>query len=43
MGVPEITGWDIFLLAVIVGVVGWGSIEIIILLFKWLIHHLHWV
>jgi hypothetical protein len=43
MGVPEITGKDLILMAVIIGIVGWGSIELVIFIFKWLSHHLQWV
>jgi hypothetical protein len=43
MGVPEITGWDLLILAIVIGFIGWGSIELVIILIKWLIHHLQWI
>lgn len=43
MGFPEISKFEIFTIFVIIGVIGWGSIELVIWSIKWIINHLQWV
>jgi hypothetical protein len=43
MGVPSISGWDLIVIAIIIGLIGWGSIELTLHLIKWIGSHLQWV
>lgn len=41
-GAPNITGWDLLFITAVIGFIGWGSIELIIFIFKWIFSHLNW-